>query len=252
MATSLPRKIRKFIVRLPNLLRGFTLHVNPEKLRLIDRTFGTVLPSAQSFADLGGIWNVDGAYAAYTCRHYPRVRGVIVDTDIPTLVESRLSRTGNLRILKADFGSPETVQSVGPVDIVFFFDVLLHQANPDWDVILAGYARTARCIIVYNQQLVRGDSTLRLTRLSLEEYMDYVSDYRPEFYRHVFAHRDEIHPRYGKPWGDIHNLTQWGITDADLRAVMDRLGFQEVYYKNHGSFVGLSALENHAFIFLKR
>jgi hypothetical protein len=62
---------------------------------------------------------------------------------------------------------------------------------------------------------------------------------------------NELHPVYRKPWPDIHNIFQWAITDQDLRNVMTRLGFQEVYFRNHGRFSNLTAFENHAFVFLR-
>jgi hypothetical protein len=58
-------------------------------------------------------------------------------------------------------------------------------------------------------------------------------------------------PVYGKPWRDIHNIFQWGITDADLRSFLKTLGFREVFYANHGQFSNLAAFENHGFIFVK-
>jgi hypothetical protein len=154
--------------------------------------------------------------------------------------------------LHGDFGNATTALSVGDTDIVYFFDVLLHQANPDWDQVLTLYAKQARCMVIYNQQYISGDRTVRLTLLPMEEYMAITGGTRSEFFQYVFEHKEDIHPVYGKPWGDIHNLTQWGITDADLRAAMRGLGFREVYFKNHGNFVGLPSLENHAFIFIRR
>jgi hypothetical protein len=44
-------------------------------------------------------------------------------------------------------------------------------------------------------------------------------------------------------------LRQWGITDTDLRNVMHRLGYDEVFFRNFGRFSDLPAFENHAFIF---
>jgi len=68
----------------------------------------------------------------------------------------------------------------------------------------------------------------------------------------VYEHASEVHPEYKKPWKDIHNIFQWGITDDDLRSTMDGLGYCEAHYKNHGRFSDLPAFENHAFIFVKK
>ena len=251
MASPAYRRIRTALLRLPNILHGYNLYVNPQKLKLIESVFRKYLPSAESFADLGGIWNVDGAYAVHACRQFSHVHGTLVDTDIPPELRNRLQRWNTLRVIHGDFARKEIAEEVGPVDIVFFFDVLLHQANPDWNDVLALYAPNTRCVVIFNQQFVTGEQSVRLTTLPLEVYAEMTSDYRMDFYRYVYEHRDEIHPVYKKPWGDIHNIAQWGITDRDLRLTMERLGFQEVYFRNHGSFVGLSTLENHAFVFVR-
>ncbi len=251
MASPGLRKIRAALFRLPNIVHGYNFHVNPQKLRLIETVFRNIIPSAQSFVDLGGIWNVQGAYAVHTCRRFPHLRGILVDTDIPPDVRGRLQQQSTLRVIQGDFAGKDVTTDIGSVDVVYFFDVLLHQANPHWDEVLAQYAASARCIVIFNQQLVTGEHSVRLTHLPLEVYAEMTSDRRIDVYRYVYEHRDEIHPVYRKPWGDIHNIAQWGITDGDLRQAMQRSGFEEVYFRNHGSFVGLSALENHAFVFIR-
>lgn len=249
-ARTLHHRVATALHRLPNLAHGLNLYVAPEKLDLIRRAWREHCPDARSFADLGGVWRVNAGYTRYTLSSLPVRRGVLVDTDIPDPLLRRLRRLSALEIVRGDFASEDVAARVGPVDIVYLFDVLLHQARPHWHEVLATYAPRARCMVIYNQQYVRGADSVRLTDLPLERYMEIASDVREDFYRHVYDHRDEIHPVYGKPWGDIHNLTQWGITDRDLRRVMSDLGYREVYYRNDGSFVGLTALENHAFIFV--
>lgn len=143
------------------------------------------------------------------------------------------------------------IASIGTVDVAFFFDVLLHQADPSWDEVLDAYARVASCITIFNQQYIAGESTLRLTSLPLEKYIAIAPRGRDAVYRHVYAHADEIHPEYHKRWRDIHNIFQWGITDRDLRAHMQGLGFREVFYRNYGRFSDLPAFENHGFVFVR-
>jgi hypothetical protein len=235
----------------PNLLRGYNIYVNSEKLRLIDRAFNSLNPSAHSFADLGGVWKVHAAYTKYTLKNFSIDQGVIVDTDYPQAVERTLSKFSNLKVLRGDFTTQQLIDQVKPIDLVYFFDVLLHQANPNWDEVLTTYAHAAKCFVIFNQQYIKGKDTIRLTELPLEDYMNLVPSGRETLYRYVYAHKKEIHPTYGKPWGDIHNIFQWGITDNDLRSLMERLGFSELYYRNHGRFSNLSAFENHAFIFIR-
>lgn len=245
-------RIKKIIKNAPNLLSGYTIYVDTDKLRLIDRVFGQILPSARSFADLGGVWNVNGGYSLYTIRKHNLQRGVLVDTDFPDGLHKTLSKVSRLTVVKGDFARPETIDAVGSVDVVYFFDVLLHQAQPSWSEILAAYARHASCFVIFNQQYVNGNATVRLTDLPIEEYIALAPHGREETYRYVYAHADDMHPVYKKRWKDIHNIFQWGITDDDLRTTMNGLGFREVYYRNHGRFSNLPAFENHAFVFLKQ
>ena len=252
MNKTLLRKFTQGIGRLPNLLRGHSLYVNRDKLRLIDHAFSTVFPRAVSFADLGGVWKVHGAYSVHTLMHHHIERGVLIDTDFPQGLEERLKRHRQLEVVRGDFASKRNVDAIGKIDVVYFFDVLLHQANPDWNEVLALYAEVSPCIVIYNQQFTRGEEAIRLTELPFQRYTELVPDARLAVYRYVFDHKLEMHPTYGKPWGDIHNIFQWGITDKALRVAMRDLGYEEVYYVNHGRFSDLSSFENHAFIFLRR
>jgi hypothetical protein len=244
-------KLCRGIQRLPNLLRGQNLYVNPDKLRLIDRAFTNATRGAQSFADLGGVWKVNGAYAVYAATHYPVERGFIVDTDFTEKANAGIYRLGNLQRIVGDFGRPEVVQRIGRADIVFFFDVLLHQVAPDWDEVLRRYAEISRCFVIYNQQYVGGPKTIRLTDLPLERYTELVPRRSDGLYEFVYANKSIKHPIYGKLWKDVHNIWQWGITTGDLRATMKSLGWREAYFESFGQYPALDAFENQGFIYVK-
>jgi hypothetical protein len=246
------RTLQNIVRGIPNLFLGYNVYVNRDKFRLIDRALGAVLPGARSLADLGGVWRVNAAYARYALSRHALDRAVLVDADISERLYRGLSAIERLTIIQGDFADASIAEQVGPIDVVLFFDVLLHQANPDWDAVLARYASLARCMVIYNQQYLPSESTVRLTALPMEEYTRIISDDRTEIYEEVYARKNEIHPGYRKPWGDIHEIIQWGITDRDLRATMERLGFSEAYYRNYGRFSGLPAFENHGFVFVKR
>ncbi|MDI6765825.1 MAG: hypothetical protein QME52_03270 [Bacteroidota bacterium] len=249
MAATLYRKITKAMRNLPNLLQGYNIYVNRDKLHLINLTFKTISPEAESFADLGGVWKVNAAYTFHTLKNFTIKRGVLVDTDYPIRFYKKLKNYQNLQIIRGDFMEKSVVKAIGKVDVLYFFDVLLHQANPNWNEVLEVYSHVAQCFVIYNQQFIQGDETIRLTDLPLERYIELTSDYRKEFYKYVYEHRLDIHPEYHKPWIDIHNISQWGITDKNLRNVMTDLGYKEIYFYNHGRFLNLPAFENHAFVF---
>ncbi len=246
------RKIRKFLKNSPALLMGYNPYVDADKLRLVDRAFATVRPRANSFSDLGGVWKVNAAYSRYTLRKHKPERGVLVDTDFPPGLKEKLSRLDQLEIIQGDFTAASTLVRIGRVDIVYLFDVLLHQANPSWDEVLRRYAPLCSCLVIFNQQFLGGGETLRLTDLPLEEYKRLAPRGRDALYEHMYAHAAEIHPVYGKPWRDIHHFFQWGITDRDLRAHMQKLDFTEVFFANYGQFSDLPMFENHGFIFVRQ
>ena len=246
------RRLRKFVRNVPSLFRGYSIYVDTDKLHLIDFVLGTLYPTARSLADLGGVWKVNGAYTSYAAKRYRLDRAVLVDTDFSPEAMRLKSNGLPIHLINGDFTQQEVISQLGRIDIALFFDVLLHQANPSWAEVLTEYARSATCIVIYNQQFVRSEKSVRLTSLPLDEYCMIAPKGRTEVYRHLYAHADEIHPTYLKPWRDIHNVFQWGITDADLRSHMKTLGYQELSFRNYGQFSDLPAFENHSFVFKRQ
>lgn len=247
----LVRRFKKALKNSPNLVKGYNIYADSDKFRLIRRAFTDVVPHAESFADLGGVWKVDAAYTIETMKRFRPKRGYLIDTDIAGPLYQRLREIPNLTTMREDFTKEDVISSLGTLDAVFLFDVLLHQANPSWKEVLRRYSSVASCMIIYNQQFTRGAATVRLTDLPYDEYVSLVPVRNTGIYRYVYDHATEIHPEYNKPWKDIHNIFQWGITDADLRATMENLGYKQVFFKNYGQFSNLEFFENHGFIFVK-
>jgi hypothetical protein len=205
-----------------------------------------------SFADLGAVWNVDGGYTFYAMERRNVQKAVIVDTNITPAVLARQKKHPGLKIITADFGQRTTLDEVGKVDGVLFFDTLLHQVNPNWDEVLEMYARIADIFVIFNQQYTNFTKATRLLELGREEYFRNVphrADEEP--YPTYFRDLDAIHPEHKKPYRDIHNIWQWGITDTALIAKMKDLGYKMQFYKNCGQWGHLRNVENHAFIFTK-
>lgn len=235
------------------LLYGFPLAFSYEKKALIDRAFDATPGGFCSFADLGGVWGIDGAYTFYTLRRHRPAKAVLVDTNFTPAVEQRSGLFPNLRLLKGNFGDPKVAEEMGPVDAILLFDVLLHQVRPDWDQILEIYSRLTDCFIVFNQQFVAGERTVRLVDLGVEEYFLHVRfDRGRPGYRELIERPNEINPEHGRPWRDVHNIWQWGITDRDLIAKAESLGYSSIYQKNCGRFGDFPSFENHAFIFARK
>jgi len=219
-----------------------------DKVDIIDQAFSSL--GVDSFADLGGVWRVEGAYTFHALDNHPIKDAALVDTHLTPTVVARAKSYPQLRLINGNFGNPAIVDQVGTVDAVLLFDVLLHQVSPDWDTILEMYAKNVRTLLIYNQQWTGSKDTVRLLDLGEEEYFRNVPhNRRQENYRNLYEKLDQIHPDHDRPWRDVHHIWQWGITDADLESKVTRLGFKLVYKKNCGRFGRLPNFENHAFIF---
>jgi hypothetical protein len=239
-------KLRKYAQRLP-------ANFNLDKKDLIDYTYGCCHPVPASFADLGGIWNVHGAYTFYTLRKYGAKCAFLVDTDFTDATLKKGRSKSSLKLIRGNFGEESVAQLIGRVDAIFLFDVLLHQVKPDWNEVLESYSKRTNYFVVYNQQWIGSENTVRLLDLGLDEYFKIVPHVEEDpAYKDLFAKMNEIHPQHKRIWRDIHNVWQWGITDRDLLRTMKNLGYKMQYYKNCGRFGSLPNFENHAFVFQKR
>lgn len=242
---SLKQQIRSLKLRLP---RNF----NFDKKDLIDFTFQRITPKPQSFADLGGVWGIDAAYTFYTLDRYEITFAFLVDTGFTDAVKKKSRKYENLNLIGGNFGDTTILKQLDKVDVIFLFDVLLHQVKPDWDEILQMYSPVTNCYVVLNQQFIKSGKTVRLLDLGFDEYFENVPhDKEHPTYKALFEKMYDIHPEHKRIWRDIHNVWQWGITDEDLCRRMKDLGFTLQYYKNCGQFGHLKNFQNHAFVFQK-
>jgi hypothetical protein len=218
------------------------------KLDLIDLAMQRL--GARTFADLGGVWGVEAGYTFYALSR-GATAGVLVDTHPTATVLDKARAYPQLRVIHGNFGAEAVVAEVGQIDAVFLFDTLLHQVDPDWDRVLELYAARAKCLLIYNQQWVGPGRAVRLLDLGEEEYFRNVPHAPDEVpYAGLFAKLDTPHPDHGgRLWRNVHNIWQWGVTDADLLGKMQDLGFRFRFFVNDGQFAHLKNFENHAFVF---
>ena len=244
--------VGELVKHTPILRHGLNLWVNPEKTDLI-RTAVQKVPNCKSILDLGGVWRVNAGYTRYASEVLKIPSCTLIDTDISEGLRKKISRDPSIHFVQRNFGDRQFVESLGQFDAVILFDVLIHQVDPDWDEILRLYASKTRCFIIFNQQICNRASSIRATDLPLGDYLDMFRQgpKRRKTVEFVYAHRDEIHPQHNKPYKDIHNIFQWGITDGDLRSTLKGLGFDEVFYKNYGKFSYCPDFENHGFVFVR-
>jgi hypothetical protein len=237
------RRRGRLLARYPNL--------SMTKLRLIDYCAEQL--GARSFADLGGVWGIDGAYARYTADAHEPERVVVVDENFTDRYLELERKLPSLTHVQGNFGDREVAESLGRIDVAVFFDVLLHQVAPSWDEVLALYApRCTRIAIVQPQW--NGPETVRLLDLGEEEYLAAIPDGEAahgSVYDGLFERLDEINPQRGRPWRDVHDIWQWGITDDHLIERMAALGFGLRMFENNGPWRGLERFHEAAFVFEK-
>ena len=222
-----------------------------QKLQLIEYAFSNY--GLQSFADLGGVWRVEGGYTFDTLEKYKVRKAFIVDTHPTQTVIDMAKDFPQLSLVKGNFGDETVAQKVGQVDAVLLFDVLLHQVDPDWDRILEMYAPRTRTFIIYNQQWIGPGRNVRLLDLGEEEYFNNApADRLQEPYINLYNKLDQKHPDHNKKWKDVHHIWQWGITDMDLIEKLDSIGFRLEYKCRGGTTVDLPNFRDHMFIFMKK
>ncbi|NQU43139.1 hypothetical protein HQ520_07625 [bacterium] len=219
----------------------------------MDRAFSGESGLVQSFADLGGVWGVHGAYTFYTLHRFDIRRAVLADCWFSETVMQRAPEHSHLELVQGDFRDSQVRDRIGRVDALFLFDVLLHQVHPDWNEVLEMYAGTSDRFLIFNQQYIESERTVRLLDLGEREYFENVPhDPDNPAYRDLFERLDLPEPGLDRTWRESPSIWQWGITDLDLREKMSSLGFKETWHENCGQFMNLKRFENHAFLFERR
>src|SRR5437762_14178627 len=71
-----------------------------DKVDLIDFAFSRF--NLHSFADLGGVWRVEGGYTFYTLDKYDGSVGAIVDTLLTDVIHSRARKLAQLRVIRGN------------------------------------------------------------------------------------------------------------------------------------------------------
>ncbi|HWF51784.1 MAG TPA: hypothetical protein VG294_14185 [Solirubrobacteraceae bacterium] len=200
-------------------------------------------------ADLGAVWAVDAGYSFHLA-DLPGVESVsVVDDDFTPTATRAAARRENVRLLRGNFGDPAVAADVGKVDAIVMFDVLLHQVAPDWNEVLDLYAPNTGVFVLAGPWYREGESSIRLLDLGEERYRATVP--AQDTHEGLFARLEEINPRRGRRWRDVHDIWQWGITDEDLRGHMRALGFALVHYENVGSWRSLPSFDNAAYVFAR-
>ena len=227
--------------------RFFPTLLQSVKVQAIDAAFRQ--HDLRSFADLGGVWRVHGGYTIRTLNKFDVDRAWIVDLEFDDETRKQASKFPQLELVGERFTAPAARERVGEVDAVLVFDVLLHQAAPDWDEVLAMWAPQTRCFIVANPQWT-GPETIRLLDLGKEEFLRNVlaDPGQHQLHHDVFQNADEPDV-FGKRLWDSTAIWQWGITDEGLDEAMQKLGFRRSFRETLPS--DLPQFEDRSFVYIK-
>lgn len=221
--------------------------LDPVKLTALDVAHGRF--GLRSAADLGAVWAVDAGYAVHVARKFGVEQVIVVDEDFTPAASRAVESAANMRLVKGNFGDQRVANAVGRVDAIVLFDVLLHQVAPDWNQILELYAAQTSCFILAGPWYRQAGPSVRLLELGEERYLQTVVE--QDINRGLFGRLDELHEQRGRPWRDVHDVWQWGITDSDLRGRLATLGFELVHYDDRGTWRSLPAFTNAAYVFAR-
>jgi hypothetical protein len=203
----------------------------------------------RSAVDLGAAWAVDAGYAFHLAGRDGVESVIAVDEDFtPTAIEAARRRP-SVRLLSGNFGDPTIAAEVGKVDAVVMFDVLLHQVSPDWDEVLGLWAPSTSAFILAGPWYTESATSVRLLDLGEERYLQTVPT--QAIHEGLFDRLEEINPRRNRPWRDVHDIWQWGITDKDLRRHLRSLGFELAYFEQLGRWRSLPAFVSSAYVFVR-
>lgn len=200
-----------------------TVKLARAKLACLDFVVGA---GAQQIADLGGMWSVDGGYAAYLAGRY----GVAVDL-VDTFISNqfRQNQPVGVRWINGDFSRPNVLSQIRSPDTILMFDVLLHQADPDWRAVLWQWAPLCSQLVVA-QPFWNGEQSVRLLELGRDAYFEAIPHHPRDIpYRGLFKKLDRVDPESGRLWRDAPHIWQWGIAVADLKRELAALGFGCVF-----------------------
>ncbi|MQX44079.1 hypothetical protein GHK58_28800 [Sinorhizobium meliloti] len=225
--------------------------LDPIKLSLIDRAI-TLAPEIKSSADLGACWGVDGGYSRYVLEEHKLEKAVIVDQHITSATQEWTSHQPKAKPVTGLFGTDSTLEKVGDVDVVFFFDVLLHQVAPDWNEVLKMWAPKTKYFLIHNPMWTVGSETLRFPDYGFEWFKANVVYQHEGRLKEWFANLDKFDLEQNKPLKDVHNFWQFGITHQDMITTLDRLGFDCVFSKYLKSRSTKPWIKNYGYLFKKR
>jgi len=227
------------------------IQLDPIKTDLLTKAF-TMHPEFSTFADLGACWGVHGGYAKFVAETFPIKRVSIVDQHVTPETVEWVKQSDRARTVSAMLGSEKALSEVGDVDAVAMFDILLHQVSPDWDQLISMWATKARCFILHNPMWTVGDTTLRFPDHGIEWFKANVIYTDAKRLEDWFRHHNEFDKKQGKLQRDVHNFWQFGITQRDMLALFEKLGYRIEFLSFFKKRRTHPWIQNYGYIFHRR
>ena len=221
------------------------------KKNVLDTAFKKI--EIRKIAELGCVWGVNGFYGRYMAQKHSPDQVTMVDAIWNEEAKKLCSCHGNIKMVDGDFTDLRMPETIGKVDAVVFFDILLHLVSPDWNYVLEMYAPFTRSFLVVNPQFTGCRNSVRLLDLGNEEYFKNIPhSIEYPIYKRVFENPYQIDSYSKKPLRDTFYIWQWGITNHGLIDVMEQLGYELWYLERDKLVYGKERnFINHAFIFVK-
>lgn len=189
-----------------------------------------------SFADLGSCWGVNAGYALDLLAKNKIDRAYVADEIITELSRDRGTAFPQLLFVQGLLSDPTLAEQIGAVDALLMYDILLHQVNPDWNRFIEMWSTRARVIIVFNPMWELDEVTVRFIDRGAAWYKEKVVFSDEGRIDEWFAKLDEIAPRNGRRWRDVHYYWQFGITRRDLIECFEHAGFTLDRFENFGAW----------------
>jgi hypothetical protein len=116
MDTSFLQSLSAGLVSIPPFDSLWLRRQKRGKKSLID--FACQKLQIRSFADLGGVWGVDGEYTLYAMEAHNVKTACLVDIGFTEAVVQKQKEYPTLKLIRGNFGDPEIARQIGVVDAV--------------------------------------------------------------------------------------------------------------------------------------
>jgi len=216
----LERLVGRFYWKLNSLMR---FHSNvPEhtslRLSLIER-----YAPGKSFADIGCLWGVHGFYSFFAEEHgATSVAAVDVYPASEEFERERARRRSKIDFIQGDINRQETIDRIGPRDVVFCSGLLYHVPNPVHTL--------SRLRLICNEVLILGSQTIPEFPVARNVAVFY--PYLDAGQRQLWDVSDGAGRGYGlaRPYDVSQGYGNWfwGFTPSCLDAMLRCAGFEVI------------------------